>query len=58
MLLVTTGIPLLSRRLKVPYVAGLVLAGLAITELLPRRIFFVVSEAMPQALPFTTLRSE
>jgi CPA1 family monovalent cation:H+ antiporter len=38
LLLVATAVALLSRRLKVPYVAGLVLAGLAITELLPLRI--------------------
>lgn len=38
LLLVATGVALLSRRLKVSYVAGLVLAGLAITEFLPRRI--------------------
>lgn len=38
LLLVATGVALLSRWLRVPYVAGLVLAGLAITELLPRRI--------------------
>lgn len=38
LLLVATGVALLSRRLRVPYVAGLVLAGLAITEFLPRRI--------------------
>ncbi|WP_414544358.1 cation:proton antiporter [Nostoc sp. CCY0012] len=38
LLLVATAVALLSRRLKVPYVAGLVVAGLAITELLPRRI--------------------
>lgn len=38
LLLVATGVALISRRLRVPYVAGLVLAGLAITELLPRRI--------------------
>lgn len=38
LLLVATGVALLSRWLGVPYVAGLVLAGLAITELLPRRI--------------------
>lgn len=38
LLLVATGVALLSRRLQVPYVTGLVLAGLAITELLPRRI--------------------
>ena len=38
LLLVATGVALLTRRLRIPYVAGLVLAGLAITELLPRRI--------------------
>lgn len=38
LLLVATGVALLSRLLRVPYVTGLVLAGLAITELLPRRI--------------------
>jgi CPA1 family monovalent cation:H+ antiporter len=38
LLLVATGVALLSRRFHVPYVAGLVLAGLAIAELLPQRI--------------------
>ncbi|AFY73965.1 NhaP-type Na+(K+)/H+ antiporter [Synechococcus sp. PCC 7502] len=38
LLLVATGVALLSRRLRVPYVTGLVLAGLPITELLSRRI--------------------
>ncbi|HEY9847131.1 MAG TPA: cation:proton antiporter, partial [Candidatus Caenarcaniphilales bacterium] len=38
LLLVATGVALLSRRFHVPYITGLVLAGLAITELLPRRI--------------------
>lgn len=38
LLLVATGVALLTRRLRVPYITGLVLAGLAITELLPRRI--------------------
>jgi monovalent cation:H+ antiporter, CPA1 family len=38
LLLVATIVALLSRRLRVPYVTGLVLAGLAIAELLPRRI--------------------
>lgn len=38
LMLVATGVALLTRRLRVPYVTGLVLAGLAITELLPRRI--------------------
>lgn len=38
LLLVATLVALLSRRLRVPYVTGLVLAGLAIAEFLPRRI--------------------
>ena len=38
LLLVATGVALLSRQFRIPYVTGLVLAGLAITELLPRRI--------------------
>lgn len=38
LLLVATGVALLSRRFRLPYVTGLVLAGLAIAELLPRRI--------------------
>ncbi|MBD1923803.1 sodium:proton antiporter [Microcoleus sp. FACHB-831] len=38
LLLVATGVALVSRYLRLPYVTGLVLAGLAITELLPRRI--------------------
>ncbi|WP_339377286.1 sodium:proton antiporter [Gloeocapsopsis dulcis] len=38
LLLVATGVALLSRRFRVSYVTGLVLAGLAFTEILPRRI--------------------
>ncbi|MBW4619726.1 MAG: sodium:proton antiporter [Cyanosarcina radialis HA8281-LM2] len=38
LLLVATGVAFLSRRLGIPYVTGLVLAGLPITELLSRRI--------------------
>ncbi len=38
LLLVATGVALLSRQLRVPYATGLVLAGLAIAEFLPRRI--------------------
>ncbi|MBW4470034.1 MAG: cation:proton antiporter [Stenomitos rutilans HA7619-LM2] len=38
LLLVATGVALVSRRLRIPYVTGLVVAGLAITELLPRKI--------------------
>jgi CPA1 family monovalent cation:H+ antiporter len=38
LLLVATGVALISRRFRIPYITGLVLAGLAITELLPHRI--------------------
>jgi CPA1 family monovalent cation:H+ antiporter len=38
LLLVATGVALLSGWLRVPYATGLVVAGLAITELLPRQI--------------------
>ena len=38
LLLVATGVALLSRRFRLPYVTGLVLAGLAIAEFLPQRI--------------------
>jgi CPA1 family monovalent cation:H+ antiporter len=38
LLLVATVVALLSRRFRIPYVTGLVLAGLAITDLLPSRI--------------------
>lgn len=38
LLLVATGVALVSRQLRFPYVTGLVLAGLAITEFLPQRI--------------------
>ncbi|MBH8571647.1 cation:proton antiporter [Nostocaceae cyanobacterium CENA369] len=38
LLLIATAVALLSRRLHIPYVTGLVLAGLPITELLSRRI--------------------
>ncbi|MDX2214306.1 MAG: sodium:proton antiporter [Oculatellaceae cyanobacterium bins.114] len=38
LLLVATGVALLSRRLRIPYVTGLVLAGLAIADFLPERI--------------------
>lgn len=38
LLLVATGVALVSRRFRIPYITGLVLAGLAITELLPHRI--------------------
>ncbi|GFE68040.1 sodium:proton antiporter [Chroococcus sp. FPU101] len=38
LLLVATGVALVSQRLRIPYVAGLVLAGLAIAELLPQKL--------------------
>lgn len=38
LLLVATAVALLSRWLRMPYVAGLVVAGLVVTELLPRRV--------------------
>ncbi|WP_263970654.1 cation:proton antiporter [Leptolyngbya sp. KIOST-1] len=38
LLLVATGVALISRRYRVPYVTGLVLAGLAVTELLPQPV--------------------
>jgi CPA1 family monovalent cation:H+ antiporter len=37
LLLVATGVALVTRRFRIPYITGLVLAGLAITELLPER---------------------
>lgn len=38
LLLVATGVALMTRRLRIPYVTGLVLAGLAIAEVLPSRV--------------------
>lgn len=38
LLLIATGVALVSRRLRVPYVTGLVLAGLPLTEVLSQRI--------------------
>jgi len=38
LLLVATGVALISRRYRIPYVTGLVLAGLAITEFLPQPV--------------------
>ncbi len=38
LLLVATGVALVSRRLRIPYVTGLVVAGLAIATILPRKI--------------------
>ncbi|HEY9908853.1 MAG TPA: sodium:proton antiporter [Thermosynechococcaceae cyanobacterium] len=38
LLLVATGVALISRRFRVPYVTGLVVAGLAVAEFLPQKI--------------------
>ena len=38
LLLVATGVALISRRFNVPYVTGLVIAGLAVAEFLPQKI--------------------
>lgn len=38
LLLVATGVTLITRHFRIPYITGLVLAGLAITELIPHRI--------------------
>ncbi|NJN86102.1 MAG: sodium:proton antiporter [Leptolyngbyaceae cyanobacterium SL_7_1] len=38
LLLVATGVALVTRRLQIPYTTGLVLAGLAIAEVLPQRV--------------------
>jgi CPA1 family monovalent cation:H+ antiporter len=38
LLLVATGVAIVSRRLRLPYVTGLVVAGLLIAEFLPRRV--------------------
>lgn len=38
LLLVATGVALVSQRLRIPYVTGLVLAGLAIANLLPQQV--------------------
>ena len=38
LLLVATGVALVSRRFNVPYVTGLVIAGLAVSEFLPQKI--------------------
>jgi CPA1 family monovalent cation:H+ antiporter len=51
LLLVATGVGLLSRWLRVPYVTGLVLAGLPITEVLSRRIGLEPSLVLNLFLP-------
>jgi monovalent cation:H+ antiporter, CPA1 family len=51
LLLVATGVALLSRWLRMPYVAGLVLAGLAVTQLLPQRIGLDASLVLNLFLP-------
>ncbi|MCL1464173.1 cation:proton antiporter [Argonema galeatum] len=57
LLLVATAVALLSRRFRVPYVTGLVLAGLAITELLPRRIGLDSSLILNLFLPILLFES-
>lgn len=57
LLLVATGVALLSRQFRVPYVTGLVLAGLAITELLPRRIGLDSSLILNLFLPILLFES-
>lgn len=51
LLLVATGVGLLSRWLRIPYVTGLVLAGLPITEVLSRRIGLEPSLVLNLFLP-------
>ncbi|AFY77166.1 hypothetical protein Ple7327_1815 [Pleurocapsa sp. PCC 7327] len=51
LLLVATGVGLLPRWLRVPYVTGLVLAGLPITEVLSRRIGLEPSLVLNLFLP-------
>lgn len=57
LLLVATAVALLSRQFRVPYVTGLVLAGLAITELLPRRIGLDSSLILNLFLPILLFES-
>ncbi|TFI52265.1 sodium:proton antiporter [Mastigocladus laminosus UU774] len=51
LLLLATGVALLTRRLRIPYVTGLVLAGLPITELLSRPIGLEPSLVLNLFLP-------
>ncbi len=51
LLLVATGVALLTRQLRIPYVTGLVLAGLPITELLSRPIGLEPSLVLNLFLP-------
>lgn len=51
LLLVATGVALLTQQLRVPYVTGLVLAGLAITEFLPRSVGLEPSLVLNLFLP-------
>lgn len=57
LLLVATGVGLLSRWLRVPYVTGLVLAGLPITEVLSRRIGLEPSLVLNLFLPILIFES-
>lgn len=57
LLLVATGVALLTQRLRVPYVTGLVLAGLAVTELLPQRVGLDPSLILNLFLPILIFES-
>lgn len=57
LLLVATSVALVSRWIRVPYVAGLVLAGLAITELLPQPIGLNSSLVLNLFLPILVFES-
>ncbi|MFB2922112.1 MULTISPECIES: cation:proton antiporter [Aerosakkonema] len=57
LLLVATGVALLSRQFRLPYVTGLVLAGLAIAEFLPRRVGLDSSLILNLFLPILLFES-
>nr|WP_297078788.1 cation:proton antiporter [Thermoleptolyngbya sp. M55_K2018_002] len=57
LLLVATAVALLSRRFRLPYVTGLVIAGLAIAELLPRRVGLNTSLILNLFLPILLFES-
>jgi CPA1 family monovalent cation:H+ antiporter len=57
LLLVATAVALLSRRFRLPYVTGLVIAGLAIAELLPQRVGLDTSLILNLFLPILLFES-
>lgn len=57
LLLVATAVALLSRRLRIPYITGLVLAGLAIAEFLPDRVGLNSSLILNLFLPILLFES-